>query len=150
MTCSKSAGNTLEIMRTRQHQWHMCHWHRTDQCPRNKQRRKQIAEIMTSSKSTANAWELSKRDSINGYVLLTWNKSMSNSKQRSKRLAKAMNCSKSAANTSESCKRDDISGWTTPMLLTLNRWICSWGEYGDLFTILTFSMLCVEICGYAK
>ena len=59
--------------------------------------------------SSANTWELCKRDNINGYVLLTWNKSMSNCKQLRKRLAKAMNCSKSAPNAPETCKREDTN-----------------------------------------
>ena len=45
---------------------------------------------MTSSKSPANARELSKRDKIIGYVLLKWSRSMYNSKQHRERLAKAM------------------------------------------------------------
>ena len=65
---------------------------------------------MTSSKPAGNAWELCKRDNINGYVLLTRNKSMSNSKQLRKQLAKATNCSKSAASAPETCKRHDNNG----------------------------------------
>ena len=65
---------------------------------------------MTSSKSAGNAWELCKRDNINSYLLLTRNKSMSNSKKLRKRLEKARSCSKSAANAPETCKRDDTNG----------------------------------------
>ena len=72
---------------------------------------------------------------------------MSNSKQQRKWLAKAMNCSESTANAPESCKRDDANGLHAA---TLNRPICSWDGYSDLFTILHFSILCVETSSNVK